>query len=325
MIVVTGGAGFIGSCLIKKLNNEGVSNIIVVDNLGKSDKWRNLNGKKFDSYYDKVEFIEEFIPDIDAFEEDSEIDAIVHLGACSDTTESDASYLMKNNYTYSKKLAEFAFDNDIRFIYASSAATYGDGSNGYSDKVFDDLKPLNCYGFSKHAFDLWILENDFHKDCVGLKFFNVFGPNEYHKGSMVSMVYQAYHQIKETGKVKLFKSQNPDYKDGEQMRDFVYVKDCVDIIFEMLVNPKINGIYNIGTGTAHSWNQLAQAAFSSMKKHQIIEYIDMPDNLVNQYQYFTEADVTKLMKKLPDFQFRTLEESVDDYIRNFLMSDDIYL
>ncbi len=319
MILITGGAGFIGSCLIKRLNDEGVRDIIVVDNLGQGNKWKNLNGKYFDTYIDKNDLFD-FLDADDLMD----IDAIVHLGACSDTTETNASYLMENNYKFTQNLCEFALDNEIRFVYASSAATYGDGSHGYSDYEFDSLKPLNCYGFTKHSFDLWVKENLLDKEIIGLKFFNVFGPNEYHKGHMVSMAYQAFNQIKDTGKVKLFKSKNPKYADGEQRRDFLYVKDCVEIIYKMLLNDKISGIFNIGTGKSHTWNELAGAAFKAMKRQPIIEYIDMPESLVNQYQYFTEAETKKLLKVLPDIKFRSLEESVEDYIQNHLEKEEIY-
>lgn len=320
MVIVTGGAGFIGSCLIKKLNDEGIKDIIVVDNLGSTDKWKNLVGKVFHTYIDKNELFD-YLDNNDI----SDVEAIIHLGACSATTETDANYLMKNNYQFSQTLASIAFENDIRFIYASSAATYGDGSNGYSDSEFLKLKPLNCYGFSKHIFDIWLVENELDKLCVGLKFFNVFGPNEYHKGNMMSMVYKAFNQIRDTGKVKLFKSFKPEYKDGEQMRDFVYVKDCVNVIFELMQNKSINGIFNIGTGEANSWNTLISNVFSSMGRHPIIEYVDMPENLQNQYQYFTMADVGKLMNRLPSFKFSKLEDAVEDYVKNYLMTENKYL
>lgn len=320
MIVLTGGAGFIGSCLLKKLNNEGIKDIIVVDNLSKEDKWKNLRGKVFHTYVDKNELFEYFENN-----GTDDIEAIIHLGACSDTTEKDANYLMKNNYQYSQHLASIAFENDIRFIYASSAATYGDGSKGYSDNEFYNLTPLNCYGFSKHIFDLWIVENNLDKECVGFKFFNVFGPNEYHKGYMASMIYKAFNQISETGRVKLFKSYRTDYENGEQKRDFVYVKDCIDLIYRSLTDKNINGIFNLGTGEANSWNTLMRFVFAAMGRHPIIEYIDMPENIKNQYQYFTVADISKLKKYFGDIKFRSLEESVFDYIQNYLMTDNIYM
>lgn len=317
MIIVTGGAGFIGSCLVKRLNDEGITDIIIVDNLGKSEKWKNLRGKTFYSYFDKNEFLEEltFL--------DEDIELIVHLGACSETTETDASYLMKNNFQYTHQLANFALDNDIRFIYASSASTYGSGEFGYNESNIQKLKPMNCYAFTKQAFDLWAEDNSLFNEITGLKFFNVFGPNEYHKGKMLSMVYQAHKQINETGKVKLFKSYHPDFKDGEQKRDFIYVKDVVDIIYN-IIESDISGLYNVGTGIASSWNDLANATFKAMNKRNNIEYVDMPEQLKNQYQYFTQADMAKLQSEIK-LNFRTLEESVNDYVCNYLMSDDIYL
>ncbi|MCX8054787.1 MAG: ADP-glyceromanno-heptose 6-epimerase [Ignavibacteria bacterium] len=320
MILLTGGAGFIGSCLLRKLNDEGIKDIIVSDNLSKEDKWKNLRGKIFHTYVDKNELFD-FLENNGV----DDIEAIIHLGACSDTTEKDANYLLKNNYQFSQHLASIAFENDIRFIFASSAATYGDGSNGYSDRIFHNLKPLNCYGFSKHIFDLWIIENKLDTNCVGFKFFNVFGPNEYHKGNMASMVFKSFNQISDTGRVKLFKSYKQEFANGEQKRDFVYVKDCVDIIYKTIDNKEINGIFNLGTGTANSWNTLIKAVFSAMGRHPIIEYIDMPDNLKYQYQYFTVADINKLLEYFPNYEFTQLEDAVADYVQNYLLADDIYL
>jgi len=325
MIVITGGAGFIGSCLVSKFNSIGFKDIIIVDSLGSSDKWKNLRGKSFHSYFQKNDFMDNFLP-ISGWVDSLNIDTIVHLGACSDTTESDVDYLMDNNYTYSRNLCDYCHSNDIRFIYASSAATYGDGSNGYDDNLFDNLMPLNPYGFSKSAFDLYVNNNNFHNiHSVGLKFFNVFGPNEYHKKNMVSMVYKAFKQIKETGKVKLFKSNNKDYAHGQQMRDFIYVKDCVEIIFKLVFMPNVTGIFNIGTGKARSWNDLTNAVFSAFNKHPFIEYIDMPDSLSQQYQYFTEAKMDKFYSIFNDFEFTPLENAVADYLKNYLMNDKLYL
>ncbi len=325
MIVITGGAGFIGSCLVKKLNDYGLKDIIIVDSLGKSEKWKNLRGKQFHSFFHKNDFMENFLPITD-WVESYNIDTIVHLGACSETTESDVDYLMDNNYTYSRNLCDYCHSNDIRFIYASSAATYGDGNNGYDDYMFDSLMPLNPYGFSKSAFDMYVVNNNYDKfHSVGLKFFNVFGPNEYHKKSMISMVFKAYQQIKETGKVQLFKSNNKEFGDGQQMRDFIYVKDCVNIIRKLIFMPDVKGIFNIGTGKARSWNDLANSVFAAMGKHPIIEYIDMPDNLSGQYQNFTEANMQKFNSVIKDFKFTSLEEGIADYVQNYLMKDNIYL
>ncbi len=291
-IVVTGGAGFIGSCFLWKLNQKGVSDIIVVDHLGESEKWKNLVGKQFEDYLEKDLFLEQ----LTAGRFGTTIDAIVHMGACSSTTETDASYLMQNNYGYTKKLAQWALALEKRFIYASSAATYGMGEHGYSDEdtVAPLLRPLNMYGYSKQAFDLWLLKNGFQSRCAGIKFFNVYGPNEFHKDDMRSMVLKGYEQIKATGKIKLFRSHRADYQDGEQRRDFVYIKDAISAMDYLLENPEINGIFNLGTGTAATWNQLAQAIFQALNLPVNIEYVDMPKALQGKYQYFTQANMTKL-------------------------------
>ncbi|HPI18859.1 MAG TPA: ADP-glyceromanno-heptose 6-epimerase [Candidatus Kapabacteria bacterium] len=314
MIIVTGGAGFIGSCFVKKLNDEGIKDIIIVDHLGNSEKWKNLVNKKYFDYIDKHVFIE--LLESGRLDELS-IEAIFHFGACSVTTEKDADYMMDNNFQYSKILAMYSTEHNIKFIYASSAATYGAGENGYSDSVVQNFIPLNVYGYSKQAFDEWVEKNNLFKKFVGLKFFNVFGPNEYHKGSMASMVYKSYNQIKNEGKVKLFKSNSKDYKDGEQMRDFVYVKDVIDIIWEMY-QKEITGLYNLGTGKARSWNDLAKAVFAAMELEPKIEYVDMPDELKEQYQNFTEADMKKLKKTKLNIKFNTLEDNVRDYVSNHL-------
>ncbi|MBI5324657.1 MAG: ADP-glyceromanno-heptose 6-epimerase [Ignavibacteriae bacterium] len=315
MIVLTGGAGFIGSCFLDKLNIMNRSDILVVDHLGEGNKWKNLVGKKFLNYKHKSEFRSK----LNSGFYGKEIEAIIHFGACSSTTELNADYLLDNNFSYSVELAEFALANEIRFIYASSAATYGSGEQGYSDNEFEKLNPLNIYGYSKHLFDLWVINKGYDKIFTGLKFFNVFGPNEYHKGDMASMVYKSFCQVKETGKVRLFKSNNPDYKDGEQKRDFVYVMDCVNIIWDILNKPDFAGIYNLGTGTARTWNDLANAVFSAMKLKPNFEYIEMPASIKNQYQNFTQADMGKLKATGLKVEFRSLEESVKDYIENHLL------
>ena len=253
------------------------------------------------------------------------IEAIVHLGACSSTTETNSDYLLDNNFLYSKELADFAINNGIRFIYASSAATYGDGENGYSDSSIDGLVPLNCYGFSKHLFDMWITEQKLTNKVTGIKFFNVFGPNEYHKENMRSMFYKSFEQIESTGKVKLFKSYRENYKNGEQKRDFIYVKDCVEVIYKMINDRKFTGIYNLGTGVARSWNDLANSVFMAMNKTPNIEYIDMPETILNQYQYFTKADTTKILEKLgPNWKFTSIEDAAVDYVQNYLMQKNKY-
>lgn len=321
MILLTGGAGFIGSAFLRKLNDLGYNDIIVVDHLAESSKWKNLVGKKFLKYIPKEELF-------DILEKDKHyqnLDSIIHLGACSRTTERNVDYVIKNNYEYSIRLAEYANQHDIRFIYASSAATYGRGEEGYTDTVFYNLKPLNPYGFSKHLFDLWVINKHYDKKFVGLKFFNVFGPNEYHKDDMSSMVYKAYHQIKETKKVKLFRSNTPEYSDGGQMRDFVYVKDVCDVMIKILENKHIYGIYNIGTGKARSWNDLMNSVFAALNIEPVIEFIDMPDSIKNQYQNFTEADLTKFNNKIKDFHFNNLEDSIKDYVQNHLEKEWQYL
>lgn len=311
MIILTGGAGFIGSNFLRLLNAKGIEDILIVDNLGKSNKWKNLVGTKFIDIIHKSDFLN--LKNIF-----KNTDAIFHFGACSRTTEIDLNYLIENNLHYSIELAKFALENNARFIYASSASTYGDGSKGYSDKVYEELVPLNGYGFSKHLFDLWVVRQKLDKVFLGLKFFNVFGPNEFHKDDMASMVTKAYFQIKNTGKIKLFKSYNQNYADGEQVRDFIYVKDAIDVVWQLYEN-KISGIYNIGTGTSRSWNDLAKAVFKSMRIEPNIEYIDMPENIKEQYQYSTKSNISKLSSTGITLHFHTLEESVEDYINNYLV------
>ena len=313
MIILTGGAGFIGSCFLKKLNDENITDILVVDNLGFTNKWKNLTKKKFLNFINKNDFL--LLLESNRFDN---IDTIFHFGACSSTTEKNADYLFENNYHYSIRLAEYSVKNKIRFIYASSAATYGDGKFGYSDNTFDILEPMNCYGFTKHIFDQWVIRNKYDTIFVGLKFFNVFGPNEYHKNDMASMIYKSFLQITNTGKVKLFKSNSTDYKDGEQKRDFVYVKDCNEIIFNIYKNKKISGIFNLGTGKARTWNDLANAVFKALNLEPNIEFIDMPEDIKQQYQNFTEADITKLKNTMPNVKFQSLEQSIEDYVLNYL-------
>jgi ADP-L-glycero-D-manno-heptose 6-epimerase len=246
------------------------------------------------------------------------------MGACSATTERDADFLWQNNYEYTRSLAQWAVKHGVRFIYASSAATYGDGSQGFSDDhdKIASLRPINMYGYSKQVFDLWVLKNSLEDKVAGIKFFNVFGPNEYHKEDMTSVIFKAYHQIKETGKVRLFKSYKPQYPDGGQLRDFVYVKDCINAMWWLLQNPSANGIFNLGTGRARSWNDLISAVFASLKLKPNIEYISMPEGLRNQYQYFTEAKMDKLKAAGCPAAFSSLEDSVGDYIVNYLQKAD---
>jgi ADP-L-glycero-D-manno-heptose 6-epimerase len=319
MIVVTGGAGFIGSALIAALNKRGIDDILVVDRLGSDQRWKNLVNLRFADYLDKQEFFEMVAEDVINFS----ADAVFHLGACSSTTETDASFLMENNFEYTKQLAQWTTEEGIRFIYASSAATYGDGENGFVDdeEKLEMLKPLNPYGYSKQLFDLWAKRNGLLEKIVGLKYFNVFGPNEYHKADMRSFVLKAFEQINTTGKVRLFKSHKPDFKDGEQKRDFLYIKDAVDMTFFFYDNPDTFGIYNLGAGVARSWNDLAKAVFAAMGKKPNIEYIDMPDSIRDQYQYFTEADITKFRDIGYDKQITSLEEAVSDYVTQYIEQD----
>ena len=313
MIVVTGGAGFIGSSLIWKLNCEGITDILVVDNIGSTEKWQNLVPLQVINYYHKASFLDM----LRSGQFDGNIEAIFHLGACSATTEKDMDYLVQNNLHYTQTLAKYCLSHNIYFQYASSAATYGDGSLGFSDHhdtVFN-LRPINRYGYSKQLFDALALKNGWLNHIVGLKFFNVFGPNEYHKGSMRSVVCKAYDQIMETGQLNLFKSYRQDYAHGEQKRDFVYVKDCVNLMWSLYQTPSATGLFNIGTGKAVSWNTLAEAVFKAMKKPVRINYIEMPEGLREQYQYFTEAETAKVELALgKNHSISEINEAIQDYI-----------
>lgn len=316
MIVVTGGAGFIGSAIVAGLNSRGITDIVIVDRLGNDQRWRNLVNLRFVDYIDKGDFLQMVIADALPFSTET----VFHMGACSSTTETDVSFLMENNFEYTKQLAQWTSDENIRFIYASSAATYGDGSNGFADDQdkLEILKPLNPYGYSKQLFDLWAKENGLLRKIVGLKYFNVFGPNEYHKADMRSFVLKAFEQINLAGKVWLFKSHRSDYADGEQKRDFLYVKDAVDMTLFFLDNLAKAGIFNIGSGTARTWNDLVKAVFAAMNKTPNIEYIDVPDSIRNQYQYFTEADISKLRAADYKKPITSLEQAVKDYVNNYL-------
>jgi ADP-L-glycero-D-manno-heptose 6-epimerase len=318
MIVVTGGAGLIGSAIVWSLNQRGKENILIIDHLGQdNDKWRNLASLRYLEYMEKDSFIE-------CIERDSlpdNISCIIHMGACSKTTETDNSYMVKNNFKYSQAIASYCLDKHIRLIYASSAATYGNGEQGYSDGFEDieDLRPLNMYGYSKQMFDLWAKHNNVFDDMVGLKFSNVYGPNECHKGEMRSVVLRAYEQIQAEGKVKLFKSYKDEYSDGEQMRDFIYIKDVVKIILHFLDHPQENGLFNAGSGNARTWNDVANAVFRALNKEPEIDYIEMPDSLKLKYQYFTELDMMNLEKTGFKVGFKSLERNVKDYVQNYLI------
>ena len=320
MIIVTGAAGFIGSALIAALNKRGISDILAVDQLGSDNRWKNLQNLSFADYVEKDDFLQMVIEGRIC----PPIDTIFHIGACSSTTETDASFLMKNNYEYTKLLAQWATSEKIRFIYASSAATYGDGSAGFSDdeNKIENLRPLNMYGYSKQLFDLWTKRAGLLSKIVGLKYFNVFGPNEYHKEDMRSFILKSFEQINETGKVKLFKSHNQQYSDGEYVRDFIYVKDAVDMTLFFFDHREIGGVFNIGTGKARNWNDLVKAVFATMNKKPEIEYVEMPESIREQYQYYTQADMAKLKNAGYEKETISLEEAVKDYVQNYLISNE---
>jgi ADP-L-glycero-D-manno-heptose 6-epimerase len=315
-IVVTGGAGFIGSGVIRALNDRGYSNIIVVDDFKTGEKWKNLVGKRYAEMISKHELFSWLKG------KESAIEAFVHLGACSSTVENDASYLFENNYRFSMRLAEYAIDNGHRFVYASSAATYGSGSEGFSDNEdkLDELRPLNMYGYSKHMFDLWLKTQGVLDKVCGLKYFNVFGPNEYHKGRMSSAILHFVKQIESTGKIRLFKSSEPEkYSDGGQMRDFIYVKDAARITADLLKR-EVFGIYNLGTGEPNTWLDLGKAVFEGMQRPEEIEFAAMPDDLVGKYQNYTAADMDKLKNAFgEDLRFTPFNEAVIEYVSDYLI------
>lgn len=323
MYLITGGAGFIGSAFLAHLNSKGITNVLVVDNLGKNEKWKNLRGKDFTDLLS----IETFSQQLISGNLPKNITAVIHLGACSSTTETDADYVIENNFRYSCRIAEWTKREKIRFIYASSAATYGDGSQGFMEdsKQLSQLRPLNVYGFSKHLFDLWALKSGVLDSAAGIKFFNVFGPNEYHKENMTSVVYKAFHQIQATGKVQLFRSYRADFQDGEQKRDFIYVKDCSKVLFWLLQNPSAHGLLNLGTGQARTWKDLVVSIFTALGKATNIEFIDMPEPMREKYQYFTQAEMKSLHAQGYTAPFTPLEESVRDYVLAHLATQDPYL
>lgn len=315
MYVVTGGAGFIGSCMIKRLNDGGIDDIVVVDSLQESEKWKNLRGKRFREYVPKDRFLSELESGLFGTPE-----AVIHLGASSSTTVTDGEYLMRNNVHYTQRLARFCASHGVRLVYASSAATYGGGEKGFSDTFapLEQLTPLNRYGFSKHVVDCW-LERYLPGVAAGLKFFNVYGPNEYHKADQRSVAYHGCRQLRDTGKIKLFRSYREGYGDGEQKRDFVYVRDCTEVMWWLCQNPKVTGLFNVGTGEARSWNDLAHSLCDALEIPRSIEYIPMPDTLIGQYQYFTEADMTSLRQAGYSRPFTSLEDGVREYVREFLL------
>ncbi|MCX7190118.1 MAG: ADP-glyceromanno-heptose 6-epimerase [Methylotenera sp.] len=327
MIVITGGAGMIGSIIAWQLNQQGRNDMVIADRITHADQWQNLVKRQYVQYLDK----DQLMPWLEGR---TDIEAIIHMGAISATTERDFNKLVEANIHYSQNLWTWCANNKAAFFYASSAATYGDGALGYDDASIEDLRPLNGYGYSKHFFDQWALRQiDEDKPSplawAGFKFFNVYGPNEYHKERMASVAFHSFNQFKETGTVKLFKSHKQGYSDGMQLRDFVYVKDAAAVVVHFLEaalhnNACANSIYNIGTGQARAFKDLASGVITSMGKVPNISYIDMPEDLQGKYQYFTEAPITKLLTAGYNKPFCSLEEGVNDYVQNYLMHDDAY-
>jgi len=321
LIVITGACGFIGSNLVTHLNNKGYNNLLLVDSLGHNNKWKNLVGKKF---VDLIS-IEEFFPYLQGKEQ--EIEAFVHLGASTDTCETDGDWVLDNNYRFSIALCEYALEHEHRFIYASSASTYGDGSLGFSDdhEKLEHFKPKNLYGFSKHLFDLWLQKEKLLDKVVGLKFFNVFGPNESHKENMASIIYKMFGQYQTEKKIKLFKSQDPKIKNGDQKRDFIYVKDAVTMCGNLLDDAfkDVSGIFNIGSGQATTYNEMASYFFEAMGVEKKIEYIDMPQEIACHYQNYTCADMQKYLQvhNLDNLEMMSIKDAVTDYVKNHLMID----
>jgi ADP-L-glycero-D-manno-heptose 6-epimerase len=333
-ILLTGAAGFIGSYLLGYLNKKGFSNIIIVDDFSEEDKWFNFDSKQFTAKVERSALFDWLAT------ENQAIDFVFHLGARTDTTEFDYSIHEKLNVEYSKKIWNYCTEKNIPLVYASSAATYGSGEFGYKDShdILDKLQPLNPYGVSKNEFDKWIISETRSPlrgagglpFWAGLKFFNVYGPNEYHKGRMASVIFHSFNQIKSTGKVKLFKSHRPGFKDGEQLRDFIYVEDVAAVCYWLMdrvdtFQKGVNsGLYNLGTGKARTFNDLVKATFAGMGKEPVIEYIDMPEDIRDKYQYFTEADMNKLQQAGYTKPFHSLEDGVGDYVKNYLLKKGYY-
>jgi ADP-L-glycero-D-manno-heptose 6-epimerase len=317
MIVVTGAEGFIGSCLVARLNQDGFNDLVLVDDFGAiENRERNLEGKKYTALVERKDFFEWL--NLNTIE----LEFVFHIGARTDTTESDEQIFKELNVDFSKRLFKVCANEGIPLVYASSAATYGDGAFGYDDNEngLNQLQPLNPYGRSKNEFDIWALAQEKQPlFWAGLKFFNVFGPNEYHKKRMASVIFHAFHQIQTEGKVKLFQSHRPDYKDGEQKRDFIYVKDLCDVCIYLMHHRKNSGIYNLGTGEARTWNDLVAAIFTALGKEKNIEYIPIPEDIREKYQYFTEANMDKLRSIGYTNKFLSVEDAVLDYVKNYLL------
>lgn len=317
-ILVTGGAGLIGSAIVAELNQMDIDDILITDYLGKDERFKNLVPLRFNDYMEADACMKLLSESSYLF---NDITTVFHLGACSSTTEKDGRYLIQNNYEYTKTLATWAYENNIRFVYASSAATYGDGSSGMDDneETLGTLRPLNMYGYSKHLFDLYAKTHGYFNEIVGIKYFNVFGPNEQHKGDMRSVVHKAFEQISSTGKVQLFKSYDPNFKDGEQMRDFLYVKDAAQMTIELAGNKSASGIFNLGSSVPNTWLSLTKAIFKAMGKPENIEFIEMPDNLKAKYQYYTKANISKLRESGYQEEITPLDVAVEDYVKNYLI------
>ena len=316
-VLVTGGAGLIGSALVWALNERDCENIVIADRLGTDEKWRNLTPLRFADYLEA----DDLRPRL-ASGALGKFDCVLHLGACSATTERDAAFLIRNNYEFTKDLAAWSLANDARFLYASSAATYGDGTHGMSDTApIEPLRPLNMYGYSKHLFDLHAQRAGFLDRIVGVKYFNVFGPNEDHKGDMRSVVHKAYGQVCATGTIQLFKSYRPEIPDGGQQRDFLYVKDAAAMTLHLAEPPGTGGLFNLGSGEASTWLDLARAVFAALGREPRIEFIEMPEALRGKYQYFTRADITKLRTAGYTAPITPLTEAVRDYVQGYLLGD----
>lgn len=319
-VLVTGGAGFIGSALVWELNRRGCDRIVIADFLKSSEKWRNLVPLRFEDYLEA----DDLLPRLGA-NQLGKFDLVLHMGACSATTELNATYLVRNNYEFTKEMASYALAANSRFVYASSAATYGDGSAGMNDGSdlhnLNALRPLNMYGYSKQLFDVHAARRGFLDRVIGLKFFNIFGPNENHKGDMRSLVNKAYAQVVETGEIRLFKSYRDEYADGEQRRDFLYVKDAVDMTLHLASSDVAAGLFNIGSGESRSWINLATAVFSALGQEPRISFVDMPAELRAKYQYFTEADISKLRRAGYTAPVTPLRSAVADYVTNYLAPD----
>ncbi|HZF01443.1 MAG TPA: ADP-glyceromanno-heptose 6-epimerase [Methylomirabilota bacterium] len=317
-VLVTGGAGFIGSALVWALNRRDCGNIVVCDILGTNEKWRNLTPLRFADYVEAADLLPRLQNGALG-----KFDLVLHMGACSSTTEKDASYLIRNNYEFTKDLCAWSLKNKARFVYASSAATYGDGSAGMDDdeSQIEKLRPLNIYGYSKHLFDLYARRGKFLNKIVGLKYFNVFGPNEDHKADMRSLVHKSFAQVQGKGVIQLFKSYRKDFKDGEQKRDFLYVKDAVAMTLHLAANKKAGGLFNIGSGEARTWVDLANSVFAALKKKPKIEFIEMPETIRDKYQHFTQADISRLRAAGYREKITSLENAVADYVQNYLVPD----